>query len=84
MTPKLVSLLFIGLWTALAVGSGLWSWRRWRRSRILRAVKTWFGDIKESDFPTLFALLSGGEILGVALAGVFALIGSYFFLSMMG
>jgi hypothetical protein len=71
-------------WTAIAAGTGAWAWRRWRLSRQQRVVRTWFGEIEESNFPTAFAVLSASEILGVAVAVIFSLVGLYVFLSMLG
>jgi hypothetical protein len=84
VTPKLASLLFMGAWTALAIGIGVWTWRRWRHSRQLRVVRTWFGEIEESNLPTMFAILSASEIVGVVVAAIFSLIGLYLFVSLLG
>ena len=77
VTPQLASIIFMSVWTAIIVGAGAWSWRRWRRSRQTRVVRTLFGEIEETNFPTLFAILSASEILGVGVAVLLSLFGIY-------
>ena len=84
VTPKLASLLFIAVWTAIMAGAGAWSWRLWRRSRQQRVVRTLFGDIEESYFPILFTILSGGALVSVAIAAPLVLFGLYEFLYLLG
>jgi hypothetical protein len=84
VTPNFISLGFVLAWTALAAVVGIWAWRRWQRARRLRVIETWLGEISEIDFPRFFSILLVGEMAGVAVAGVFVLIGMTVLLSMVG
>ena len=83
VTPKLISLAFLGIWTFIMGGALAWALRSWRRSRRYRAVKTWIGEIDEANFPLAFRALLASQVLGMAIGVFLVLIGIYFFSSVL-
>jgi hypothetical protein len=83
VTPKLVSLLFLGVWTLIVGAASVWALYFWRRSWRERAVKTWIGEIDESNFPKMFRALIAAGAMSFPIGLFLVLVGIYLFISVL-
>jgi hypothetical protein len=83
VTPKVVSLVFLGAWTLIVGAASVWGLYFWRRSWRQRAVRTPIGEIDEANFPKTFRVLMAGGVLSLPIGILLVLIGVYLFISVL-